>query len=147
MDAGQSRGAEPDDSKGQVGNAVIVLKEAKDEGRRILTDEQYWYVVGIERRLTEFGDKKAMSDLRISQFGNFWALKLKGGMLKRINLRIYFSHQPKLREVIVLKTYKKEDDRRVYPGLEDTLEDRLEDYLAGKNERVSVHRRIVRDDE
>ena len=121
---------------------VVVLALAKDEGAEILTEFQYWLTVGIVQRLCEFGDKKATADLRISPLGDFWELKLKGGYLKKINLRIYFAHVPEQRETVILKTYKKEEDRQVSPHVIITLEDRLEDYLAGRLQRgVSVYKR------
>jgi hypothetical protein len=133
----------PDDAKSQIEKpqqslTVVALDWAKDEGRRILTNEQYWHVVRYIKRLVEFGDKSAMSDLSISQLGSgFWALKLKGRILKKINLRIYFAHVPERNEIVVLMAYKKEEDRRVCPAVKYLLEDRLEDYLAGRTERAS----------
>lgn len=123
------------------GLTVVVLAEAKAEGRRFLFDEQYWHVATVEQRLTEFGDPRAMSDLRIEKFGPFWELKLKGGLLKRLNVRVYFASVAARREIVILKTYKKEEDRKVYSGLSELLEDRLEDYLAGQARGKSVYRR------
>jgi hypothetical protein len=123
---------------------VVVIKAAKAEGREILVDMQYAYVVDIVKRLSDFGNKAALADLRISQFGEFWALKLKGSFLGKINLRIYFGHSPHRGEVVVLKTYKKEEDRQVSPHVRITLEDRMEDYLAGERIGVSVYERRFR---
>ena len=89
-------------------------------------------MVPFVRRLVEWGDRKATSDLDVKQCGDFWELRLKGGFLGKINLRIYFAFISERREIVVLMTYKKEEDRRVSPSVSITLEDRLEDYLAGR---------------
>lgn len=120
---------------------VVALAEPKAEARRILDEVQYCESVAIVKRLSEFGNPSAVSDLSIRKFGDFWELRLKGGFLKRVNLRIYFAYVAERREVVILKAYKKEEDRRVCPSVRHTLEDRLEDYLAGKVQDVSRYKR------
>ncbi len=110
------------------GHPVVALRIAKREGRKILTEFQYASVVEIIKRLADFGNREATADLDIQPFGDFWELRLKGGFLRKLNLRIYFAFQG---EVIVLMAYKKEEDRQVSPHVMVTLEDRLEDYLSG----------------
>lgn len=94
----------------------------------------------LVKRLADFGDRQATSDLDIRPFGDFWELRLKGGFI-RINLRIYFAFVSDRNEVVVLKVYKKEEDRRTCPAVMLTLEDRLEDYLDGKHVGISTYRR------
>src|SRR6185295_9962565 len=103
---------------------VVVLAIAKAEGRSLLNDVQYANAVDIVKRLADFGNKAATVDLRIGPMKQFWALKLKGGFLKKINLRIYFAVLSDRNEIVVLMTYKKEEDRRVSPHVPLTLEDR-----------------------
>ena len=101
---------------------------------------QYACLVGIVKRLADFGDRKATVDLDIQPFGDFWELRLKGGFLRRLNVRVYFAYERK--EVIILMTYKKEEDRQVSPHVAVTLEDRLEDYRAGVlMDGVSIYKR------
>lgn len=120
---------------------VVALREPKDEAKALLNDVQYWEAVCIVKRLSDFGDRQATSDLSIKPFGDFWELRLKGGFVKNLNLRIYFAFIADRNEVVVLKTYKKEEDRRTCPAIMDTLEDRLEDYLDGHRAGVSTYRR------
>jgi hypothetical protein len=119
---------------------VVALWRAKVEARDILDDFQYWWTVGLVKRLCDFGDREATSDLDIRQFGLFWELRLKGGPLKKINLRIYFAHVADHRVIVLLKAYKKEEDSQVSPHVMITLENRLEDYLAGRlGKNLSVY--------
>lgn len=110
---------------------VVALAWAKDEAKEVLNEDQYATAVEIVKRLADFGNTDATSDLDIAPFGDYWELKLKGGFLRRINFRIYFAHLPDRTEVVILKSYKKEEDRRVSPHIMYTLDDRLEHYLAG----------------
>lgn len=118
---------------------VVVLDWAKFEGLKILTEREYWYVVPFVRRLSEFGDLKSTADLDIKQINDFWELRLKGGFLGRKNIRIYFAFVAERHEVVVLMTYKKEEDRRVSPSILITLEDRLDDYLEGRARVAARH--------
>ncbi len=120
---------------------VVALAESKDEARDMFTETQYWEAVLLVKRLTDFGDRNATADLEIRPFGDFYELCLKGGFVKKLNVRIYFAFVSDLHEVVVLKTYKKEEDRRTCPSIMYTLEDRLEDYLDGKRAGISVYRR------
>ena len=120
---------------------VVALGEAKQEARKILDDVQYWELVNRVKRLSEFGDPLAMADLSIRKFGAYWELRCKGGFLNRINLRVYFKRLRNRGEIVVLKTYKKEEDGKVCPSVKETLDDRLEDYLAGARTNVSTYRK------
>lgn len=131
-----------DDSPG-VNHNVVAILVAKKEAKSILTEIQYAQCISLVKRLCEFGDRHAMADLDIRQFGDFWELRLKGGFLKKINLRIYFADLLSDRdEIVVLKTYKKEEDGATSPHVRITLEDRLEDYRTGALQKgVSVYRK------
>jgi hypothetical protein len=115
-----------------IPQTVVALAWAKDEAREVLNPEQYATTVEIVKRLADFGNQKETADLDIAPFGKFWELKLKGGYLRKINFRAYFAHLADRAEVVILKSYKKEEERRVSPHIMHTLEDRLEQYLAGK---------------
>jgi hypothetical protein len=134
------------DQRSQKGPKIVALSWAKEEAREILTETQYWLAVGVAKRLCDFGNPLATRDLRISQFGDFWALKLKGSWLRKTNLRIYFAHLSDRNEVVILMTYKKEKERRVSPHVMLSLEDRLEQYLTGMTAGASVFYRPSAED-
>lgn len=119
------------DDFGQIRWAVVVLRAAKTEGQKILTDAQYNHVVSVLQRLVDFPDREELADLDIKHIdGDVYELREKGGVLQRINLRVYFAALKKRREIVVLKTYKKEQDRQVPRYVLVGVEDRLDDYLA-----------------
>ncbi len=138
----QTKSEESESDEADAGRSVAALMIAKKEARAILDDRQYAQCVLLVKRLCEFGDRLATSDLDIRSFGEFWELRLKGGFLRRINLRIYFADYSARRAIIVLKTYKKEEDGATSPHVMITLEDRFESYCAGALQKgTSVYRK------
>lgn len=142
----QTKSEESESDEADAGRSVAALMIAKKEARAILDDRQYAQCVLLVKRLCEFGDRLATSDLDIRSFGEFWELRLKGGFLRRINLRIYFADYSARRAIIVLKTYKKEErrdepPRNDYPGR--SLRELLCRGIAKRNQRVSQEERLV----
>ena len=120
---------------------IYVLKAAKNEGHKILNDTQYEHIVGVLKRLTAWENKQEIADLKIERIESFYELKDKGGVLGRLNLRVYFAALPENKDIIVLKTYKKEEDGACPRYIVINVEDRLENFLAGGlQEGVSVYR-------
>jgi len=122
-------GAKPDSKSKEW--VVVILEVAKKEGRKILSDFQYDHVVEILKRLVHFGNAEEVSDLKIEPIESFYELKEKGGILGRINLRVYFGTIPEEGELVVAKTYKKEDDGSAPRHVILVVEDRLEEYKTG----------------
>jgi len=119
---------------------IVALKKSKKEARQILTDEQYWDLVGYAKRLYEFGDRKATADLDIRPLQEFWEFRVKGGFIRNVNLRVYFAYLQERNEIVILMAYKKEEDGQVSPHIPILLEDRLEDYLQGSSRGASIYR-------
>jgi hypothetical protein len=117
---------------------VVILEAAIKEGRKILSQTQYEHIVSILKRLVDFGNDEELSDLKIEQISSFWELKEKGGILGKINLRIFFGTIPEERELVVAKTYKKEAENQTPSYIIIAVEDRLEDYKINRPEGVAV---------
>lgn len=111
---------------------VAVLPIAAKEGWEILTPGQYLHAKDLIKQLVGFGVREFDSKLRIEQIGDFWELKDKGGTLGRINLRIYFRFAQESNEIVILKTYKKEDDGSAPPHIVIGLKNRFRQYLDGQ---------------
>jgi len=111
---------------------VVVLGAAKKEGHKILNDVRYDHVVSILKRLVDFGNLDELSDLDIEPIESFYELKEKGGILGKINLRIYFGTFPDERELVIVKTYKKEEENAVPRHVIVLVENRLEAYDNGR---------------
>ena len=123
---------------------VVILNVAKKEGHKILSKFQYDHIVEILKRLVDFGNQEELGDLDIEPIDSFYELKEKGGILGRINLRLYFGTRKEKQELVVAKAYKKEDDSQTPRHVILLVEDRLEEYAqGGLRKSVSVHKNVV----
>jgi hypothetical protein len=111
---------------------VVVLSVAKAEGRDFLTEVQYLHIVDLIKQLVGFGAKQFKTALTIEKIQEFWELKDKGGVLRKLNVRVYFAHVVERNEIVVLSTYKKEDDGKAPAHILVRLRNRLRAYLAGE---------------
>ena len=123
--------AQPDEDDGLKRWTVIILGLAKKEGRKILSDVQYDHVVEVLRRLVDFGNSEEIGDLDIRSIESFFELREKGGVLGKINLRVYFGTIPEGHELVIAKAYKKEDDGATPRHVVILVENRLEEYRCG----------------
>lgn len=104
---------------------VKFLENAETDARKILNDGQWLYVSGVIRRLEEFGNRMATSDLRLEKMtDDLWELKLKGNTLGRLNVRVFFSPLADDREVVVLGVIKKEQDGKTPPHILTRMQNR-----------------------
>ena len=121
---------------------VVVLEAAKREGHKILNDLQYEYIRQMVQRLEDFGNRKELCDLDIRSISTFWELREKGGVLGKINLRVYFGLMPEEGEVVIAMAYKKEEEDQVPRRVIVLVEDRIEGYRETRlEERVSVRKK------
>lgn len=129
--------------KRQTRQTVVVLEAAKKEGRAFLTPGQYEHIVQLEQELVEFGSSKLRPDLDIRQLeGTLWELRDKGGVLGKKNVRVYFAFLSERHEIVVLSTYKKEDDGPLPRHIVIRVKNRLRHYCAGSlDESLTKYKR------
>ena len=120
---------------------IDVLPIAAKEGWEMLTPGQYLHIKDQVRQLVGFGIKRYESNLTIAPFGDFWELKDKGGTLGRKNVRVYFAFNSELNKIIVLHTYKKEDDGAAPPHINLRLKNRYRLYLQGHYSKLLTYER------
>ena len=108
---------------------VVVLRKAKKEGHEFLNPGQYEHMTGVIKRLVDFNSPMEITDLRIEPIESFYELKDKGGLLGKINVRIYFAYVPDEGNIVVLKAYKKEEEGKVPRHVVITVLARLRSYL------------------
>lgn len=119
---------------------IIPLSVAIKEARAFLNEAQYLHVVGLVRRLSEFGNEEAMSDMRIEKIAqSIWELKDKGGVLGKINLRVFFGHLTNRELIIVLGAIKKENQHSTPRHIVIRMHNRLRDYAR----RLAEPHRVV----
>ncbi len=86
---------------------------AAADGRRFLTEEQYWYVVGQLEQLGDEDDPTHPLTVDVRPIEDYHELRDKGGILGKINLRVYFWVATEHRTIVVLGSVKKEAEGKV----------------------------------
>lgn len=90
--------------------SVHYLTVARDEAMSFLTEAQYAHVVDGFEALARQEDPRRPTTQRVEQVEDFYEFKDKGGILAKINLRVYFAVLPTQKTIVALHTIKKEAD-------------------------------------
>lgn len=84
------------------------MEVAREEAMAFLDEGQYAHVVGLFQELAREIDPTRPESLRVEKVEDFFELKDKGGVLGKINLRVFFIVTG--RSIVVLCAIKKEAD-------------------------------------
>lgn len=90
--------------------SVHYLSAARNEAHGFLTDVQYAHVIDLFKALASEPDPTHPVTVTVETIENYYELKDKGGVLGKINLRVYFTVFEKERAIVVLAAIKKEAD-------------------------------------
>jgi mRNA-degrading endonuclease RelE of RelBE toxin-antitoxin system len=89
---------------------VELLEQAFPESREFLDDDQYKHMSNQVRELARHDDPSHSATLDLRQIEDFHELRDKGGILKKLNVRVfYFVHKPS-RTIVILGSIKKENN-------------------------------------
>jgi carbon storage regulator CsrA len=108
---------------------VVPLEAAIADARGFLNAGQREHLKDIWQRLQEWGDTGATRDLRVEKVENLWQLKVRGSVLGRINVRVFFSWVPARREIVILGAIKKEEEVKTPRHVVIRMQNRLRVYL------------------
>jgi len=103
---------------------IVVLRLAVEEAKRFLTPVQYEHAVDLVKRTRDFNNPTDFCDLDIRSVQNIHEIRDKGGVLGRINLRIFFAYRK--RRIIVLGAIKKEDEGKTPEHIIIRMQNRLD---------------------
>lgn len=95
----------------------------------ILNHSQYWHVADLLDQLSCAREPSKCETLSISPFDRFWSLEDKGGVLGKINLRVFFYVNSTKQEIVVLGVHKKEDESQLRKSIVIRILRRLDLYL------------------
>ncbi|MCX5689769.1 MAG: hypothetical protein NTV94_08305 [Planctomycetota bacterium] len=116
---------------------VAYLSIARDEAMDFLNDEQYAHAVDLVRALASEADPSHASVVTVEAIENFLELKDKGGVLGKINLRIYFIIDRGKKAIVILAAIKKEADGQTPTWVKIRVRNRLRKFLAGEFGQLS----------
>lgn len=106
--------------------SLAYLEIAADEGRRFLNEVQYDHALDqLESLAFEDDPSHPKVAIDVRTHGDFLELRDKGGVLRKINLRVYFIlvDQP-TKTIVVLGAYKKEDEDQTPKHIVVTMKNR-----------------------
>lgn len=111
--------------------SVLYLALARQAAMEFLSEAQYAHVVDAFRALARDVDPRRPTTERVEPVEEFFELKDKGGILGKINLRVFFAVVSESRTIVVLHAIKKEAEGQIPSYVKTLVKNRLRHYLAG----------------
>ena len=121
-------------SETQVWKLSHVAVSAK-EAHRFLDQTQYAHAVDLCVQLAEERDPQRPLTLDVEGIEEFYELKDKGGVLGKINLRIYFVVFDDTKEIMVLGSWNKNVEGKVPPYIKTKMRARLRFVLWTREQK------------
>lgn len=116
---------------------VYYLSVAREEAEGFLNGEQYAHAVDLVRALASEADPTHPVTVTVEAVEDFYELKDKGGILGKINLRIYFMASSKDRAIVVLGAIKKETEGQTPMWVKIRIRNRLRKFREGEFGRLA----------
>ena len=108
---------------------VEIFPQARAEAREFLTEEQYAHLSSQVRELARQDDPTHSVTLDIRPVNDMYELRDKGGILGKLNVRVfYFVSQPN-RTIVILGSFHKQNDGPTPQGDLWRMQKRMKRYL------------------
>ncbi|MGE3107327.1 MAG: hypothetical protein AB7G11_14015 [Phycisphaerales bacterium] len=117
--------------------SVYYLTVARDEAMGFLNDGQYAHAVDLVRALASEADPTHPATVTVEAVEDFHELKDKGGILGKINLRLYFTVSPKEKAIVILAAIKKEAEGQTPGWVKIRVRNRLRKFREGEFGRLA----------
>jgi hypothetical protein len=111
---------------------VGYLSVARDEAMDFLSEEQYAHAVDLVKALASEPDPSHPSMVTVEAVDDFFELKDKGGVLGKINLRVYFMIDRQAKVLCILAAIKKEAEGQTPTWVKIRVRNRLRKFRAGE---------------
>jgi len=120
--------------------ALKYVDIAAKDAARFLNEAQYAHAVDLCRQLAAEKNPRCPVSLEVDAIEDFFELKDKGGILGKINLRIYFVVCDGEKSIVVLGCWKKESDGQVPQYIKARMKSRLR-FVKGKMSNQKINRK------
>lgn len=110
---------------------VAILDFAFDEVRGFLTDSQYEHISMQVKELAREDDPTHPRTVSVDAIEDFFELRDKGGVLGRMNVRIFWGVEKDKQTVVILGGIKKEKDGKTPEGTRIAMKRRWRKYRNG----------------
>jgi hypothetical protein len=111
---------------------VLIADLAYREARGFLTFDQYEHAASFVKELAEEDDPTRSATQRIEAIDTYHELKDKGGILGKINLRVFFHVDQSRSALIILGAINKANEGQTPKAVRIRMRRRLRKYLNGE---------------
>lgn len=111
--------------------SVWFLSKAEREARGFLEADEYEYVVDHVKALASENDPSKAITVTVRRIGSYFELKIKGGVLRKKNVRVFYSVEEG-RTIVILGCLKKESEGSLPPATLRLMETRKRKFLSGE---------------
>jgi hypothetical protein len=108
---------------------VDILEQSFEEATAFLNEDQYDHLANQVRELARQGDPTHSNTVDVRSVEDFHEIREKGGVLKRLNVRVFFFVHVPSRTIVVLGTIKKENNGPTPMGDKITMRRRKRLYM------------------
>ena len=108
---------------------VDLLDQAVAEAMSFLTQEQYDHIARQVRELARENDPTRSATVDVRPIEGFYEIRDKGGVLKKINVRVFFCLCRKTRTIAILGAINKKNDGATPQYVKILMEYRTRNYL------------------
>lgn len=118
-------------SPGYVWN-VLIFDLAFREAMSFLNEGQYQHIAKQFKELALENDPSHSKTCDIEPIEDFYELRDKGGILGKLNVRVYFGLQSDIKNIVVLGCLKKESEGKTPTGDRIRMRRRWRKYTSGE---------------
>jgi hypothetical protein len=111
--------------------SVHLLDVAFDEAMSFLDADQYQHAAQLVKELAREQDPSHSAGQSVDAVGDFLELRDKGGILRNINLRVFFHLDADRSVLVVLGAIHKKNDGPTPPWVKTRINNRLRRYRRG----------------
>ncbi len=104
---------------------LAYLDKADSDARKVLDGDQYAHVIGLFDLLATEQNPRVPQTVDVRPIDAFYELRDKGGILGKLNIRVYFAVFDRESLVLVLGCRKKEQEKKTPPYVITTMRNRL----------------------
>lgn len=113
-------------------STVLIPDVAYREAMAFLTPAQYQHAAGLIKDVATEGDPTHSTTQSVDAIDDYHELRDKGGILGRINLRIFFYVDKKRSVMLILGAINKKNEDQTPKSVRIRMRRRLRQYLAGE---------------
>lgn len=111
---------------------VLIPDIVYQEARGFLTADQYEHAACLVKDLAAHDDPTHSTTQRVEAIGDFHELKDKGGILGKVNLRVFFYADKERSSLLVLGAINKGNEGQTPKSVRIRMSRRLRKYLNGE---------------